>query len=162
MGHPTRRLSSSLLLVLLSCLPAVTALAQQLPRFEVDASWPRQLPNNWILGQIGGIAVDSHDHIWVYQRPNTLTDDERAATIHIVEQAAVVFAHISPRVIGANADDNCAVAAEIARGKFLRRDDAGIQADALQDGRNFIPGTHDVADFELWRQLYVHGLNFFS
>ena len=73
MIHPTRRLSSSWLIVLLSFLLAPAVLAQQTPRFEVDAAWPKQLPNNWILGQIGGIAVDSHDHIWVYQRPNTLT-----------------------------------------------------------------------------------------
>jgi len=63
MVHPTRRLSSSLLLVLLSFLLAPLVNAQQTPRFEVDPSWPKQLPNNWILSQIGGIAVDSHDHI---------------------------------------------------------------------------------------------------
>lgn len=67
--------------ILLCCLLGQAALAQQLPRFQVDASWPKQLPNNGILGQIGGIAVDSHDHIWVYQRPGTLTDDERGAAL---------------------------------------------------------------------------------
>jgi len=75
-----RRLASWLLL--LSCLIAQPASAQQTPRFEVDAAWPKQLPNNWILGQIGGIAVDSRDHIWVYQRPRTLTDDERGAALN--------------------------------------------------------------------------------
>jgi hypothetical protein len=66
---------------LLACLLARPVIAQQVPNFQVDASWPKQLPNNWILGQIGGIAVDSHDHIWVYQRPNSLTDDERGAAL---------------------------------------------------------------------------------
>src|SRR6476620_7973541 len=74
------RLASWLLLS--SCLIAQAVSAQTTPRFEVDATWPKQLPNNWILGQIGGIAVDSHDHIWVYQRPRTLTDDERGATLN--------------------------------------------------------------------------------
>lgn len=42
------------------------------PGFVVDASWPKPLPNNWRIGQVGGIAVDSHDNIWVYHRPRTL------------------------------------------------------------------------------------------
>src|SRR5271157_5424706 len=49
------------------------------PRYEVDAAWPKPLPNNWLIGQVGGLAVDKHDHIWVNQRPRTLTDDEKGA-----------------------------------------------------------------------------------
>lgn len=26
------------------------------PRFRVDPSWPKPLPDNWVIGQIGGIA----------------------------------------------------------------------------------------------------------
>ena len=70
------------LLFFLAYLLAQNTFAQQVPRFQVDPTWPKQLPNNWILGQIGGIAVDSHDHIWVYQRPRTLTDDERGAALN--------------------------------------------------------------------------------
>ena len=58
------------------------ASAQDIPRLAVDPYWPKPLPNNWILGQIGGVAVDSHDHVWVYQRPRTLTDDERGAALN--------------------------------------------------------------------------------
>src|ERR1700681_3308649 len=46
------------------------------PGFVVDPSWPQPLPNNWLLGQIGGLYVDQHDHIWVYNRPRTMTTDE--------------------------------------------------------------------------------------
>lgn len=42
------------------------------PSFVVDPSWPKPLPNDWRIGQVGGIAVDSHDNIWVYHRPRTL------------------------------------------------------------------------------------------
>ena len=42
------------------------------PGFVVDPSWPQPLPNNWILGQIGGLYVDRHDHIWAYNRPRTM------------------------------------------------------------------------------------------
>ena len=31
------------------------------PRFEVDASWPKTLPNNWVIGQTAGIAVDTRN-----------------------------------------------------------------------------------------------------
>ena len=46
------------------------------PDFVVDPAWPQTLPNNWILGQIGGLYVDPHDHIWVYNRPRTMTNEE--------------------------------------------------------------------------------------
>ena len=46
------------------------------PNFVVDPSWPQPLPNNWILGQIGGLYVDPHDHVWIYNRPRTLTNEE--------------------------------------------------------------------------------------
>ena len=55
--------------------------AGEIPRFEVDALWPKPLPNNWILGQVSGIAVDAQDHVWIIQRPRTLTDDEKGATL---------------------------------------------------------------------------------
>ncbi len=49
------------------------------PQFQVDASWPKDLPNNWILGQVSGLAVDRQDRIWVVHRPNSLTPRERIA-----------------------------------------------------------------------------------
>jgi len=52
---------------------------EKIPQFEVDANWPKPLPNNWILGQVAGIATDRYDRIWVVQRPRTLTARERAA-----------------------------------------------------------------------------------
>src|ERR1700730_2819846 len=50
-----------------------------LPQFQVDPFWPKQLPNNWILGQVSGITVDRFDRIWLVQRPGSLTPRERAA-----------------------------------------------------------------------------------
>src|SRR3954470_22610243 len=34
------------------------------------------------MGQAAGLAVDADDHIWVIQRPKTLTADEKAATLN--------------------------------------------------------------------------------
>jgi hypothetical protein len=50
--------------------------AAQAPMFEVDPLWPKPLPNHWVLGSLGGIAVDEQDHIWVLNRGSrTLADN---------------------------------------------------------------------------------------
>lgn len=49
----------------LICLFCSMARGQAAPRYEVDPFWPKDLPNNWVLGQIRGVATDHNDHIWV-------------------------------------------------------------------------------------------------
>lgn len=49
------------------------------PEFRVDPDWPKPLPNQWLVGQVAGIAVDRQDHIWIVQRPRSLTPDEAGA-----------------------------------------------------------------------------------
>ena len=68
------------LLALSALIAATAAQAAEPPKFQVDAAWPKTLPNNWIMGQAAGVAVDAQDHVWVVQRPRTLTDDEKAAS----------------------------------------------------------------------------------
>jgi len=70
------------LFALLCALTLATAAAAEPPRFQVDPFWPKTLPNNWIMGQAAGVAVDAQDHVWVVQRPRTLTDDEKAASLN--------------------------------------------------------------------------------
>jgi hypothetical protein len=48
----------------------------EVPQFEVDPFWPKPLPNDWIVGQCSGIAVDDRDHVWVVHRPGSLTERE--------------------------------------------------------------------------------------
>src|SRR5262245_23240633 len=55
----------------------VAAMAQRVPTYEVDPFWPK-LPAKFELGQVGGVAVDAQDHIWVLQRPWSLESDEKA------------------------------------------------------------------------------------
>jgi DNA-binding beta-propeller fold protein YncE len=52
----------------LNAHPAAQSRMMGAPVFEVDKSWPKPLPNNWILGPVSGIAVDAQDHIWVTHR----------------------------------------------------------------------------------------------
>ncbi len=49
------------------------------PRFEVDLTWPKPLPNHWVLGQVVGVAVDARDHIWIIHRPGSLEPQEAHA-----------------------------------------------------------------------------------
>jgi len=55
------------------------SLADAVPQYSVEASWPAPLPKQWLLGQVSGIAVDARDHVWLIQRPRTLSEDERGA-----------------------------------------------------------------------------------
>src|SRR5216684_1858037 len=62
-----------------------TAAAQsrpQVPLFEPDPLWSQALPNKWVTGQVGGLAVDTHDNLWVFHRPNTIPDGEKAAALN--------------------------------------------------------------------------------
>ncbi|HZR72192.1 hypothetical protein [Bradyrhizobium sp.] len=77
--------------------------ASEIPTFAVDAAWPKPLPNNWILGQVGGITVDSEGYIWLIHRPRSLTDDEKGATLTPPRSKCCVPA---PPVLEFDADGN--------------------------------------------------------
>jgi DNA-binding beta-propeller fold protein YncE len=46
------------------------------PGFVLDPAWPQPLPHHWVIGDVGGITVDKHDHIWVYHRPRSVTSTD--------------------------------------------------------------------------------------
>lgn len=76
-------ISASIAAVLLGvAFPIAATRAADVPHFAVDPAWPKTLPNNWIMGQAAGVAVDAQDHVWVIQRPRSLTDDEKAASFN--------------------------------------------------------------------------------
>jgi DNA-binding beta-propeller fold protein YncE len=60
---------------------AAQAGRQQVPLFEPDPLWSQALPNKWVTGAIGGIAVDSHDNVWVFHREASIPDGEKAAAL---------------------------------------------------------------------------------
>jgi hypothetical protein len=68
-----------LLTLVVSTVAATTLRADDVPQFKVDPFWPKPLPENWILGQVAGIAVAPDDKIWIIHRPSTLVDDEKGA-----------------------------------------------------------------------------------
>ena len=51
--------------------------SREAPKFQVDASWPK-VPNGWVFGWVSSASVDAQDHVWVLQRPGTLSPEEKA------------------------------------------------------------------------------------
>jgi hypothetical protein len=71
-------------------IPAVCALAlyvalgaqtSSAPRYKYDPEWPKPLPMKWKMGGVTGLAVDKDDNVWVYDRPNDLTEIELEAEL---------------------------------------------------------------------------------
>jgi hypothetical protein len=58
--------------------------AQELtaPKFKFDSTWPKPLPNKWKMGGVTGLAVDKDDNVWVFDRPNDLTEIELEAELN--------------------------------------------------------------------------------
>lgn len=44
------------------------------PKFEVDPFWPKPLPNDWLIGSVIGISIDSRDHVYVIHRQQSLSE----------------------------------------------------------------------------------------
>jgi DNA-binding beta-propeller fold protein YncE len=49
------------------------------PRFEVDPTFPKPLPDGMYQGQSIGLFVNTDDHVWIVHRPDVLDDVEGAA-----------------------------------------------------------------------------------
>jgi hypothetical protein len=57
-----------------------TLVAQTAPKFALDASWPKDLPKDWITGQLGGVCAAEQDHIYVVNRRN-ITEEEKETSV---------------------------------------------------------------------------------
>jgi DNA-binding beta-propeller fold protein YncE len=38
------------------------------PKYEVDPSWPKALPDHWVTGSVDGVCVDAQDHVFMVSR----------------------------------------------------------------------------------------------
>ncbi|HTE40719.1 MAG TPA: hypothetical protein VK629_07810, partial [Steroidobacteraceae bacterium] len=66
----------------LAAVPAAQSADKKVsaPKFEVDPFWPKPLPNNWVIGQTIGLAVDAQDNVWIIHRPGSLEAKESYLT----------------------------------------------------------------------------------
>jgi len=70
------RKTFAVVLVVFAAAVAVTGQLSEVPAFQVDPGWAK-IPNNWQFGQVASVAIDAQDHVWVLQRPGTLTPEEK-------------------------------------------------------------------------------------
>ena len=66
---------AGLLTGLAAASPAQLHAQTSAPKFEVDPSWPKPLPNLWVTGGVGGVCIDSRDHVFILNRRD-LTDND--------------------------------------------------------------------------------------
>ena len=92
--------------LVVAVVPHTDAAAQPAPRYEVDPLWP-QLPlgDGWITGGLGGMCIDSRDHVFLLNRQNVVPDDLDGAQqappiIELDPSGAVVRGWGDPDVLG--------------------------------------------------------------
>jgi DNA-binding beta-propeller fold protein YncE len=69
--------AAAALMVLQSGSWTPAAAQTQIPRFEVDPSWPK-LPSKWVWGQVSSVSIDTQGHAWILQRPTSVRKDQIA------------------------------------------------------------------------------------
>jgi len=50
--------------------------AERAPKFDIDPSWPKPLPEGWITGQLAGVCVDHDDNIIVTNRGDITKEEQ--------------------------------------------------------------------------------------
>ncbi|MGH6771611.1 MAG: hypothetical protein ACRECO_21635 [Xanthobacteraceae bacterium] len=57
------------------------ATANDVPKFEVDAKWPKDLPGTWITGRLGGVCMDAKgDNVYVVNRQDITREEKETST----------------------------------------------------------------------------------
>src|SRR5436189_1321714 len=64
------------------CGPSVQA-QKGAPRYEADLTWPKPLPDRWVLGGLGGVCVDAQDHVFILNRQDVLEGDLNAGRVNL-------------------------------------------------------------------------------
>jgi hypothetical protein len=65
---------------------AVSPFKPKVPRYQVDATWPKPFPNDkvtglpWVPGEVAGTCVDSRDHVFIVTRGNLIGNEVGKAT----------------------------------------------------------------------------------
>jgi DNA-binding beta-propeller fold protein YncE len=72
---------AALALVIATVHPVASHAQTAAPRYEVDLSWPKPLPQDWVLGGLGGTCVDARDHVFILNRQDVLEGELNAARL---------------------------------------------------------------------------------
>ena len=122
-------------------------------RYDVDLTWPRPLPNQWVLGGLGGVCVDAQDHVFILNRQDVAEGDLNAARLAppIIEfdpAGAVVNswgdpAKLDPRLHSCHVDTDTNI--------WIASSPSGMVQQYTHDGRTLLrqigtKGTVDSSD----------------
>jgi sugar lactone lactonase YvrE len=61
--------------------PASSQAQGGVPKYEVDRSWPKSLPDRWVIGGLGGVCVDAQDHVLLLNRQDVVEGDLNAGRL---------------------------------------------------------------------------------
>jgi DNA-binding beta-propeller fold protein YncE len=75
-------LASATVVILVTILsnPACAQQNTDSPKFQVDPSWPKPLPDRWVTGSVGGTCVDAQDHVFTVNRGDLSPKEKKNAT----------------------------------------------------------------------------------
>jgi len=63
------------------------------PKYEVDRAWPKPFPDRWVIGGLGGVCVDLHDHVFLLNRQD-------------VPEIDLNSGHLAPAIIEIDTEGN--------------------------------------------------------
>ena len=117
------------------------ARVQTAPSYLFDPTWPQPLPNNWKMGGVTGLAVDSNDDVWALTRPNDLTAIELHAELTPPLAACCVR---SPTMIHFGKEGNVIGFFNAPQGHGMDVDDEGFVYIGQDTVRKYDPQTGQV------------------
>ena len=87
-------------------LPKAAGAQAPAPKYQVDTTWPKPLPNQWVLGGLGGVCVDAQDHVFILHRQDVPEADRNAGRmapliIEIDSAGSVVNSWGDPEILDA-------------------------------------------------------------
>jgi sugar lactone lactonase YvrE len=133
--------------------PAARAADSGAPTYEVDPSWPKPFPNQWVFGGLGGLCIDAQDHVFLLHRQDPTEEDLNSGRLAplIVElepSGAVVNSWGDPNVLEARLH-SCAV--DRTGDIWVASSPSGMIQKFSHDGRNLKlevgkKGVFDSAD----------------
>src|SRR5215831_16919777 len=69
----TKRVGAAAVAVAMAAMAGVQTKGPEIPAFQYDPAWPKPWPNHWTTGNIGALAIDAKDHVWIAHRPASTT-----------------------------------------------------------------------------------------
>jgi hypothetical protein len=115
--------------------------AQTVSNFYYDPIWPKALPNLWKMGGVTGLAVDSNDNVWVYNRPN----DAMAVELRAEPSPSIAECCVRPpSMIHFDAAGNVIGSFDAPQGHGMDVDDEGFVYLGQDTVRKYDPQTGEV------------------